>query len=97
MNFSAIVNHLQKNIKEIVADEDKKIISVSPNNWLELATIMKNDPALKFDYLMCISSYDKCDNKTYGAAYNFYSIALKHYIEIRIEVEEYKTVALTLK
>ena len=37
---------------------------------------------------MCISSYDKGNNKTYGAAYNFYSTNRQHYLEVRIEVED---------
>ena len=47
----------------------------------------KNDKKLKFDYLMCISSYDIGDKKTYGVAYNFKSTSLKHYLEVRIEVD----------
>ena len=31
---------------------------------------------------------DKGDDKTYGAAYNFYSTTLNHYLEVRIEVED---------
>ena len=37
---------------------------------------------------MCISAYDKGDDKTFGAAYNLYSTRLKHYLEVRIEIED---------
>jgi len=37
---------------------------------------------------MCISSYDKGDEKLYGVAYNLYSTKHQHYLEVRIEVED---------
>ena len=43
---------------------------------------------LNFNYLMCISSYDKGDGETYGAAYNLYSTQHNHYIEVRVEVDD---------
>lgn len=33
-------------------------IEVDPAKWLEVATHLKNDPALKFDYLRCLSATD---------------------------------------
>ena len=65
----------------------KTVISVSPENWSELSSVLKNESKLNFDYLMCISAYDKGDNKVYGAAYNFYSTVNNHYLEVRVEVE----------
>ena len=37
---------------------------------------------------MCISSYDKGDEKSYGVAYNLFSTIINHYMEIRIEIED---------
>lgn len=37
---------------------------------------------------MCISSYDKGDNKYYGVAYNLFSTTNNHYLEVRVEAEE---------
>ena len=37
---------------------------------------------------MCISSYDKGNGKDYGVAYNFFSTRNKHYLELRIEIED---------
>ena len=89
MKFTEIVDFLLKKHKDEVAIlEEKEVVIVSSEVWLELATLLKNDLKLKFDYLMCISSYDKGDDKTYGAAYNFYSTTLNHYLEVRIEVED---------
>ena len=68
--------------------EGKEALFVSPNNWIEVAILLKNDSDLDFDYLMCISSYDKGDNKTYGVAYNLFSTTKNHYLEVRVEVED---------
>ena len=68
--------------------EGKMVISVSPENWSEISAILKNESKLNFDYLMCISAYDKGDNKVYGAAYNFYSTVNNHYLEVRVEAED---------
>jgi len=68
--------------------EGKTVISVSPENWSEISSLLKNESKLNFDYLMCISAYDKGDNKVYGAAYNFYSTVNNHYLEVRVEIED---------
>ena len=68
--------------------EGKEALFVSPNNWIEVSMLLKNESDLDFDYLMCISSYDKGDNKTYGVAYNLFSTTKNHYLEVRVEVED---------
>jgi len=68
--------------------EGKTVISVSPENWSEISSVLKNESKLNFDYLMCISAYDKGDSKVYGAAYNFYSTVNNHYLEVRVEAED---------
>ena len=89
MDFNGIIQHLEDKASGMFAvDESKTIIFVLPENWQNLAKILKDDAKLKFDYLMCISSYDKGDNKNYGVAYNFFSTTNKHYLELRIEIED---------
>ena len=68
--------------------EGKTVISVSPENWPKISSVLKNESKLNFDYLMCISAYDKGDSKVYGAAYNFYSTVNNHYLEVRVEAED---------
>ena len=66
----------------------KEAILVSPDNWTEVSMLLKNESDLDFNYLMCISSFDKGDNKTYGVAYNLFSTTKNHYLEVRVEVED---------
>ena len=89
MTFSKIQKYIESKSQSIISiEEGKEVIFVSSDNWIEIAQILINDSELEFNYLMCISSYDKGDNKTYGVAYNLYSTNRQHYIEVRIEVED---------
>ena len=89
MNFADIVKFIEtKTAGKFSIIEGREVILVSPANWAEISTLLKNESELDFDYLMCISSYDKGDNKTYGAAYNFFSLKKQHYLEVRVDTED---------
>ena len=68
--------------------EGKEALLILPVDWIEVATLLKNESDLDFNYLMCISSYDNGDGKIYGVAYNLFSTIKNHYLEVRIEVED---------
>ena len=89
MDFNTILNYLNLKYKNNISiKDDKQIVWVDPVCWLDFASFLKGDKKLSFNYLMCLSSYDVADGKTYGIAYNFFSTKIKHYLEIRIEVED---------
>ena len=89
MLFEEIVAFLDtKTNGNALAIEGKQVISVAPENWPKISSILKNESKLDFNYLMCISAYDKGDKKIYGVAYNFYSTTKKHYLEVRVEAED---------
>ena len=89
MQFDEIVKSLELKTKiSSTILENKDVLLVSAEDWGKVAEVLKNDAMLNFNYLMCISSYDKGDSKTYGAAYNLYSTKHNHYIEIRVEVDD---------
>ena len=89
MTFDEIVKFIQSKAADKTSlIEQKEAILVSPDNWTEVSMLLKNESDLDFDYLMCISSYDKGDNKTYGVAYNLYSTTKNHYLEVRVEAED---------
>jgi len=88
MNFKNISDLLVKNHNEhITLDEENEVIFVTNDSWLEIAKNLKEDKDLTFDYLSCVTGYDKGVNEKLGVAYNFYSTSKKHSLEIRIEVE----------
>ena len=39
-------------------------VLIEPSSWLEIASFLKNDKSLDFNYLMCVSAYDKGDDKS---------------------------------
>ena len=89
MTFDDCVNFIElKAAGKASKIEGNEFLFVSPVNWIEIATLIKNESDLDFDYLMCISSYDKGDNKTYGVAYNLFSTTNNHYLEVRVEAAD---------
>ena len=89
MTFDDIVKFLESQAAGKVSKIDQKeAIFVLPENWIEVSMLLKNELDLDFNYLMCISSYDKGDGRIYGVAYNLFSTAKNHYLEVRIEVDD---------
>ena len=89
MNFDDVIKSIEiKTPGKYSIIEGKEVLLVSPDNWMEVSTKLKNESDLDFDYLMCISSYDKGDGKVYGVAYNFFSTTKNHYLEVRVEIED---------
>ena len=89
MNFVDIVKFVESKLTGKVSKvEGKNILLVIPDNWGEVSSLLKNESNLDFDYLMCISSYDKGNNLTYGAAYNLFSTNHQHYLEVRVEADD---------
>ncbi len=60
-------------------------IKVSPSGWQDLASFLKNDDDLLFDYLMCLSGVDYGKGML-GVVYNIYSMKKKHKLNVKIEV-----------
>ena len=88
MDFKNISNLLTTNHGDVITiDQEKNVIFVSYENWLEVANDLKDNKDLTFDYLSCVTGYDNGAGESLGVAYNFYSTSKKHSLEIRIEVE----------
>jgi len=71
-----------------IVDDSNVLIIKDISSWYKIAEFLKTDKSLLFDYLMCITSYDTGDSKNFGLVYNFHSMQLKHYIEVRIEFSD---------
>lgn len=60
-------------------------VLISANEWLPLAEQLRNDAALQFDYLFCVTAVDW---KTYlSAVYHLRSTTLGHIIVIKAKIE----------
>ena len=74
MKFEEIVKLLELKTKiSSTIFEDREVLLVKAENWINIAEALKNDAKLYFDYLMCITSYDLGTSSKFGLAYNFYS------------------------
>ena len=94
MEISDIFKYLNEKFpSSLEFSDDSSFIKVSPDKWHEIALFLHQDKELSLDYLMCISSYDLGDKKTYGVAYNFKSTSLGHDPEIRIEVTDEQSIS----
>ena len=93
MSFDAIIKFFESSAPgQFSIIEGKEALLVPPDNWTEFSILLKNNSDLDFDYLMCISSYDKGDGKIYGVAYNLFSTTKNHYLEVRVETEDGKSI-----
>jgi len=87
MDFENIIKVLDVRCAgKAIRGESDEFLSVTPENWLEVAGILQNDADLTFDSLMCLTGYDNGAGETLGVAYNFHSMSKLHKLEIRIEV-----------
>src|ERR1700722_19001838 len=60
-------------------------ILIVTNDWLPLAEKLRNDAALQFDYLFCLTAVDW---KTYlSTVYHLRSTALGHIVVIKAKIE----------
>ena len=83
-----IIDILDEKFKDFInfSENQNTLFIEDPSKWDKISKFLNQNKDLKFDYLMCLSGYDLTDNKL-GVAYNLYSTTLKHYLEVRIEVE----------
>ena len=71
MIFEAIIKFIESKVPgQSNRIGGKEVLFVTPDNWIKVSTLLKNQSDLDFDYLMCITSYDNGDGKIYGVAYN---------------------------
>ncbi len=91
MNPEEIHQKLQaKFADEIIAvntDALDPYIQVAPARFLEIATFLCEDPALSFKSLMSLSGMDYGAETELGVVYSLHSLAKKHKITIRINVD----------
>ena len=58
---------------------------VEPSGWLNLATILKKDPELNFDYLFCLTCVDWKTHLT--MVYHLCSTSHKHTVVVKSKLE----------
>ncbi|MCS5625915.1 MAG: NADH-quinone oxidoreductase subunit C, partial [Candidatus Marinimicrobia bacterium] len=59
-------------------------VELKGEQWLEMATFLKNDPNLCFDQLECITGIDTGEEGPLQTRYNLHSMEHRHKIEVVI-------------
>lgn len=88
---------IKKNISDqfkgsVILNEDlaSHQIEINGDDWLDVATFMKNDPKLSFDQLECITGIDTGEEGPLQTHYNLHSMEHRHKIEIVISHDRKK-------
>jgi NADH-quinone oxidoreductase subunit C len=105
MNIPAILQQLQQRFGDaIVATSPEAIdpgIEVAPQSLHEICLYLRDDPALRFNYLNCISGVDYCEPDAKKAAkvewkphlevlYHMTSMVHKHRLVVRVSLPRWK-------
>ncbi len=91
MTAIQIANRLTEQFGAAISDarpEDKHPrIHVGPEQWRSIARFMRDDPALLFDWLGCISAVDYVADNQLCAVYELYSTTHRHWFSVKVWVD----------
>lgn len=91
MEAQAIFNHLAGKLGDAVYDfttdgTKDPFFKVKPQRWLEVAKLLRDDTALRFDFLNCITAVDWIKQSRIDMVYHFWSYPLAHACVVKIEL-----------
>jgi len=89
MTFQEITDTLQKKFGEavVLVKADAAVdpfIVVAPQAIAEIALFLRDDPAMQFDYLSCLSGVDR--KGTLEVVYHLASMTLRHKLVVKVSV-----------
>ena len=90
MDFTSILECIAKKFGDgfVTVDEEfsPETVNVSPQNWSDMALFLREDEALFFDAMMCITGIDEGDESKYLAVvYNLHSMKFRHKLEVYVQ------------
>ena len=59
-------------------------VHIDAANWLALAGFLLNDPALRFDWLQCLSAVDYVAEEKMCVVYDLWSFELRHSFAVKV-------------
>ncbi len=71
-------------VREAKLDARQPWILIASNSMKELALFLRDDPAMQFDYLMCLSGVDYNDGRL-GVVYHLCSMVHRHKIVLKAQ------------
>jgi len=86
MNAEEIYNGLKAKFGEAILEAKLEVmqpwISVAPSRTKEISLFMRDDPAMQFDFMMCLSGVDHNDGRL-SVVYHLFSMVHKHKIVLK--------------
>lgn len=62
-------------------------VHTTPGEWLAIARFLRDDPALAFDWLGCLTAVDYVADNQLCAVYDLYSMTHKHWFAVKVFVD----------
>ena len=95
MTSEEIVERVESSLPDAIQGsaipQGDAVVFVAPDNLQKVATFLKDDPVLKFDYLSDICGVDYLNEEReprFEAVYQLYSIDHQHSVRVRVGIEE---------
>ncbi len=82
--FEALKSRFGDAVKELQEGARPPFVVVAPASILEIARFLREDPAMRFDSLMCLSGVDYKDR--FAVAYHLHSIKEGHEIGVKADL-----------
>src|SRR4051794_7623695 len=91
MEAEAIFSHLAAKIGEAVYDfttvgTKDPYFKVKVADWLKVATLLRDDPSLRFDFLQNVTAVDWLKQNRIDVVYHLYSYSLRHSCVVKVEL-----------
>jgi len=86
MTAQEIQSSLKAKFADAVLDAKLEVmqpwISIAPDRMKDVALLLRDDPSMQFDYMMCLSGVDYNDGRL-GIVYHLFSMVHKHKIVLK--------------
>jgi NADH-quinone oxidoreductase subunit C len=95
MDAQAIFNHVKAKLGDAVADfttagTKDPFFKVKADSWVEVATFLRDDPELRFDFLNCITAVDWPKQNRIDVVYHLWSYDKAHAAVVKVELPREK-------
>ncbi len=74
-------------ITEVVTDDKHPRVHTTAAHWRRLAEFLRQDEAMGFDFLACITAVDYVADNQLAAVYELYSLKHKHWFCVKVFVD----------
>lgn len=71
-------------VHDVIADDKHPRVHIAPSAWREVASFMKDEPDLAFDWLACLSGVDYVAEDQLGVVVDLWSTAHQHRFAVKI-------------